>query len=159
MKINLPEKYADLYLKALSEKKRALEAKIEDFKKEIMEIDNHMQALTSMSIFQDSQATYNPINIDVASYRSEWPWTRKITHYQEVTNKLFTSSEVVDYILRKEPSLIKSKVRSSISAALSNRHKKGEYIKYIHPATDTTYYGLPEWFINGQRPIPEYVPD
>ena len=37
MKINVPEKYADLYLKALSEKKLLLEAKIEEFKKEIQE--------------------------------------------------------------------------------------------------------------------------
>ncbi|UII34369.1 hypothetical protein LVD17_11170 [Fulvivirga ulvae] len=158
MKINVPEKYAELYLKALSEKKKLLEAKIEDFKKEIEEIDNHISALTSLSIFQDNPS-YAPPRWEAKGYQEEWPWTKKISHYQEVTLKIFTSSEVVDYILRKEPRLTRSKVRSSISAALSNKHKSGTYIKFIDPITSITYYGPSAWFINEHEPEFNHVPD
>ncbi|MBL6449786.1 hypothetical protein JMN32_25975 [Fulvivirga sp. 29W222] len=157
MKINVPEKYADLYLKALSEKKKILEAKIEDFKREIQEIDNHISALTSMPIFHDTPS-YAP-RWEARSYQEEWPWTKKITHYQEVKTKIFTSSEIVDYIIQKEPKLTKSKVRSSISAALSNKHKSGKYIKFIDPVTSTTYYGPSDWFLNEHEPHLDYIPD
>lgn len=158
MKINVPEKYADLYLKALGEKKKALEAKIEDFKKEIEEIDNHISALTSLPIFQDS-TSYNPARWEAKGYQEEWPWTRKIAHYQEVKMKLFTSAEVVDYILEKEVRLNKNKVRSSISAALSNKHKSGSYVKFIDPITSVTYYGPAEWFLNEREPRLDHLPD
>ena len=158
MKINVPEKYADLYLKALSEKKKALEAKIEDFKKEIEEIDNHISALTSLSIFHDTPS-YAPPRWEPNRYQEEWPWTKKITHYQEVKTKIFTSSEVIDYIIQKEPKLTKSKVRSSISAALSNKHKSGAYVKFVDPITSNTYYGPSDWFINEHEPYLDHVPD
>lgn len=158
MKINVPEKYADLYLKALSEKKKILEAKIEDFKKEIQEIDNHISALTSLPIFQDA-SPYTPPRWEAKGYQEEWSWTKKISHYQDVNMKIFTSSEVIDYILRKEPKLIKNKVRSSISAALSNKQRSGLYIKFIDPVTGTTYYGPSDWFINDREPHLNHVPD
>ncbi|MTI19558.1 hypothetical protein E1176_00845, partial [Fulvivirga sp. RKSG066] len=144
MKINVPEKYADLYIKALVERKKMLEAKIEDFKKEIEEIDSHVSAFTSMPIFNESHE-YSSIKWESKGYRSEWPWTKKISYYEEFRGQLMTSNEVVDFIMDKEPDLIKTKVRSSVSAALSNRLKTETYIKFIDPISQTTYYGPKEW--------------
>lgn len=158
MKINVPEKYADLYLKALGERKRALEAKIADFRKEIEEIDNHISALTSLPIFHDT-TTYSPKQLEAKGYQPEWSWTRKIAYYQEFRKKLFVASEIVDFIIEKEPALNKSKVRSSISAALSNKHKSGHYIKFVDPVTGSSYYGPPEWFIKDQEPHLKHLPD
>ncbi|ELR71354.1 hypothetical protein C900_02812 [Fulvivirga imtechensis AK7] len=157
MKINVPEKYADLYLKALGERKKALEAKITDFRREIEEIDNHISALTSLPIFND--APYSPMQLEAKGYQPEWPWTRKITYYQDFKQKLFIASEIVDFIIEKEPALNKSKVRSSISAALSNRHKSGHYIKFTDPVTGSSYYGPSDWFINEQEPHLKHLPD
>ena len=42
MKVNIPEKYTDLYIKALGDKKKALQMKINQFKAEIEEIDSHL---------------------------------------------------------------------------------------------------------------------
>ncbi len=145
MKINVPDKYADLYLKALTEKKRALEARIEEFRKEIVEIDNHISNLTSLPIFQD-QSSQQTIRWDPAAYRAQWPWTRKIAHYLEQKDKLVTSAEVLNYILEQEPELDKQKARSSISAALSNKIRSGEYRKFTDPVTQTAYYGITDWF-------------
>jgi hypothetical protein len=145
MKINVPEKYADLYLKALTEKKKALEARIEEFKKEIEEIDNHISTLTSLPIFQD-QTQQNIVRWDPAAYRSQWPWTRKIAHYLDLTKVLITSAEAVSFITDQEPDIDKQKVRSSVSAALSNKIRSGEYKKFTDPITQTAYYGPGEWF-------------
>lgn len=157
MKINVPEKYADLYLKALGERKKSLEAKIADFRKEIEEIDNHISALTSLPIFSDNTA--NPIQWEAKGYKPEWPWTRKIAYYQDFKKKLFLASEIVDFIIDKEPDLNKSKVRSSISAALSNKHKSGQYTKFVDPVTASAYYGPSDWFIKEQEPRLNYLPD
>ena len=157
MKINVPEKYADLYLKALSEKKQALEARIEEFRKEISEIDNHISTLTSLPIFQD-QVSHKTIRWDTDSYRSQWPWTRKIAHYMNATDKLVASAEVVEFILEQEPDSDKQKVRSSVSAALSNKIRSGEYKKFTDPVTQTAYYGLNEWF-NEDIPEIEKIPE
>ncbi|UII22593.1 hypothetical protein [Fulvivirga ligni] len=158
MKLNIPEKYADLYLKALSERKRTLEDKIEEFKKEIEDIDNHISALTSIPIFQDNLPV-NTYQKKSKTYREEWPWSRKITYYQELTKQLMTSSEVVDFIMSKEPTLDKNKVRSSISAALSNKHRSGDYTKFVDPVTNSAYYGPPEWFVSKDQPHLTYVPN
>lgn len=158
MKINVPEKYADLYLKALGERKKALEAKIADFRKEIEEIDNHISALTSLPIFTD-HPSYNPMQWETKGYQPEWSWTRKIAYYQDFRKKLFVASEIVDFIIEKEPTLNKSKVRSSISAALSNKHRAGDYIKFIDPITGASYYGPNEWFIKDQEPHLKHLPD
>ncbi|UII27991.1 hypothetical protein LVD15_06090 [Fulvivirga maritima] len=158
MKLNIPEKYADLYLKALSERKRMLQAKIAEFQREIDDIENHMSALTSIPIFQDNLPT-SKSKYQANSYQEEWPWSRKITYYQELNKQIMTSAEVVDFILNKEPSLDKNKVRSSISAALSNKHRSGDYIKFVDPVTNTAYYGPPEWFINKEQPHLTYVPN
>ena len=157
MKINVPEKYADLYLKALTEKKKALEARIEEFRKEIGEIDMHISNLTSLPIFQD-QASIKTVRWDPTAYRSQWPWTRKIAHYLEVSDKLATSSDVISFILEQEPELDKQKVRSSVSAALSNKIRSGEYKKFTDPVTQTAYYGLNEWF-DDDTPEMERLPD
>jgi len=158
MKINVPEKYADLYIKALVERKQMLERKIEDFKKEIEEIDSHISAFTSMPIFND-QASFNTVKWETKGYRSEWPWTKKISYYTEFKGKLMTSGEVVNFIMEKEPELNKSKVRSSVSAALSNRLKNATYVKFIDPITQTSYYGPKEWFSNDDEPQVDFLPN
>jgi hypothetical protein len=158
MKINVPEKYADLYLKALTEKKRALEERIEEFKREIEEIDTHISNLTSMPIFKEPQ--FQTIaKWDTATYRIQWSWTRKIGFYYESASQLATSAEVVDFILEKEPEEDRSKVRSSISAALSNGIRSGQYKKFTDPVTNTTYYGPSEWFNSQEQPDVVYIPD
>jgi hypothetical protein len=158
MKINVPEKYADLYVKALSEKKRALEERIEEFKREIAEIDGHISNLTSMPIFNEPQYQ-SIVRWDTSSYRPQWPWTKKISFFQEVTKRLATSSEVVAFILEKENGLDKTKVRSSISAALSNGIKKGHYQKFTDPVTHTAYYGQSVWFDKNNQPEVRFLPD
>ena len=158
MKINVPEKYADLYLKTLAEKKKILEAKIRDFRKEIEEIDNYISSITSLPIFQDNPSSYS-IPWKIAGYQAQWTWTRKIAHYQELKLRIFTSSELIDFIVENEQNLNKSKVRSSISAALSNKHKTGSYRKFLDPITGTAYYGPSQWFIKDHEPHPNYLPD
>lgn len=158
MKINVPEKYADLYIKALAERKKMLEAKIEDFKNEIEEIDSHMSALTSMPIFNEGASFYT-VKWETKGYRNEWPWTKKISYYEEFKGKLMTSSDVVNFILDKEKELDKSKVRSSVSAALSNRLKNKSYTKFIDPVSQTAYYGPTEWFVNEKEPHVDFLPN
>jgi hypothetical protein len=158
MKINVPEKYADLYVKALSEKKRALEERIEEFKREIEDIDNHIRNLTSLPIFQEPQYQ-SIVKWDTSSYRPQWPWTKKISFFQEVTRRLSTSGEVVGFILEKEPALDKTKVRSSISAALSNGIRKGQYQKFLDPVTQNAYYGPSDWFGENSEPEVQFLPE
>jgi hypothetical protein len=158
MKINVPEKYADLYIKALEEKKKGLIDKINQFKHEIGEIESHINSLTSMSIFGDT-VEGNTANWKTNDYSSQWPWTKKITYYQEFRQKLITTSEVVDFIVDKEPELNKSKVRSSVSAALSNRLKSNDYEKFKDPVTGASYYGPASYFLNPYEPQIEYMAD
>ena len=157
MKVNIPEKYADLYIKALVERKKMLESKIQDFKKEIEEIDSHVSALTSIPIFNETENKYT-VRWETKGYRNAWPWTKKITYYEEFKGKLMTTNEVVDFIMDKEPDLNKTKVRSSISAALSNRLKKKNYIKFVDPVSQTSYYGPSDWFIDEQEPKIDRLP-
>ena len=158
MKVNIPEKYADLYVKALQEKKKGLVDKINQFKHEIAEIESHINSLTSMSLFGDT-VEGNVTNWKTNDYNSQWPWTKKITYYQEFKRKLITTSEVVDFIVDKEPELNKSKVRSSVSAALSNRLKSNAYEKFKDPVTGTSYYGPVNYFLNPHEPQIEYMSD
>ena len=158
MKVNIPEKYAELYLKALSEKKQVLEAKIQEFKREIKEIETHMSALTSLPIFSDNQIVPK-INWNTNTYQPDWSWSRKISYYEDYKGKLITSSEIIDFIFDKEPSLDKQKLRSSISAALSNRTRSGLYTKFIDPIANATYYGPKEWFDDANEPLIEFLPD
>lgn len=156
MKVNIPEKYADLYVKALEEKKKGLLDKISQFKREIGEIESHINSLTSMSIFGDTAESHSP-KWKTNDYSSQWPWTKKITYYQEFKQKLITTSEVVDFIVSKEPALDKSKVRSSVSAALSNRLKSSSYEKFRDPVTNVSYYGPVSYFLNPYEPHIEYM--
>lgn len=157
MKINIPEKYTDLYIKALQEKKKILVDKINQFKVEIEEIDSHLNGLTSMSIFQESK-TEQHSNWKTNSYQIAWSWTKKITYYQQFKSKIITTAEVVDFIVDKEPDLNKSKVRSSVSAALSNWVKKQQYRKFEDPVSGTSYYGPLAIFINQHEPNIESMP-
>lgn len=156
-KFNVPEKYADLYIKALSERKQHLTNKIEDFKREILEIENHIDNLTGTPLFADS-AHYSTYNRQNTAYSPGWPWTRKIAYYQGFIGKLITSNEAVDYIIGNEPSLDKMKVRSSVSAALSNGIRSGKYTKFNDPTGSTTYYAPSEWFDKMGQPLIEYLP-
>lgn len=158
MKVNIPEKYAELYLKALTEKRKVLEAKIAEFTKEIKEIDTHISALTSLPIFSDNQIVPR-INWNTNTYQAEWSWSRKISYYEDFKSKLITSSEIVNFILEKEPRLDKQKLRSSVSAALSNRTRSGLYTKFIDPISNATYYGPKDWFDEQEEPLIEYLPD
>lgn len=158
MKIDLPEKYADLYLKALVERKHMLESKIDDFKREIEEIDGHISKLTSFSIFNDNQV-YGKVKWETSGYRPEWPWTQKIGYYLDFRGKVSTTQDVVNFLLEKEPELDKSKTRSSVSAALSNKAKNGKYTKFVDPVTQQTYYGLSEWFDEQHHPGLDHVPN
>lgn len=157
MKFNVPEKYADLYIKALSERKRQMENKIEDFKREILEIENHISNLTSMPIFNE-QHDLGDFNKNSLAYSRDWPWTRKIAYYQDFIGKLVTSNEAVDYIVDNEPELEKMKVRSSVSAALSNGTRSGKYTKFNDPTSSATYYAPSEWFDKSGQPLLEYLP-
>jgi hypothetical protein len=157
MKINVPEKYADLYLKALTEKKQALEERIEEFRKEISEIDDHISTLTNLPIFQD-QANPHMVRWDPTAYRQQWPWTRKIAHFLDLSQTLVTSGDVIQFIVNQEPELDKQKVRSSVSAALSNKIRTGEYKKFTDPVTQTAYYGQISWF-DKDTPQLQHLPD
>jgi len=158
MKVNIPEKYADLYVKALEQKKQGLLEKIRQFKQEIGEIESHINSLTNVPLFSDTvEGQAN--NWKTNEYNAQWPWTKKITYYQEFKHKLITTSEVVDFIVDKEPELNKSKVRSSVSAALSNRLKTNSYEKFKDPVTGTSYYGPASYFINPYEPQIEYMSD
>ena len=158
MKINVPEKYADLYLKALTEKKKALEERIAEFQQEIEEIDTHISNLTSMPIFQEPQFQ-TVVKWDTATYRTQWSWTRKISFYFESVGKLAPSNDIVGLILDKEPEQDRSKVRSSISAALSNGIRSGQYKKFIDPITNTTHYGPANWFDSQDQPDVDHIPE
>ena len=158
MKINVPEKYADLYLKALTEKRQTLELKIEEFKKEIQEIDNHIRNLTSFPIFNDGPA------LDLSSWHTseyvpQWSWTKKIAQFESIKGKLILATEVVAYILDHEASLDKNKVRSSVSAALSNWVKGKKYLKFKDPISGNTYYGPTDWFLSDGKPQIDFIPD
>lgn len=157
MKVHIPDKYTDLYVKALEEKKLSLQEKISQFKAEIDEISTHINTMTSMSLFSES-LTDDTVNWKTNNYQPQWPWTRKITYYQEYRGKLITTTEVVDFIFDKEPELNKSKARSSVSAALSNNVKKNKYRKFEDPVTGTTYYGPLRFFINQTEPGIEFMP-
>lgn len=157
MKINVPEKYTDLYIKALQEKKSVLVDKINQFKMEINEIDNHLNSLTSMSIFQEGKSEYQT-NWKTHNYQTAWTWTKKITYYQQFKNKIITTAEVVEFIIEKETGLNKGKVRSSVSAALSNWVKKEQYLKFEDPVSGIAYYGPPSLFINQNEPNIEFMP-
>lgn len=157
MKINVPEKYADLYLKALVERKGMLESKIQDFKQEIEEIDTHISNLTSLPIFSDS-GSFNKVQWETKSYRAEWAWTKKISYFIDFKGTLITSGDVVNFLLEKEPQLDKRKIRSSVSAALSNKIKQRLYSKFNDPVTNTTYYGPTEWFGIEGKPQVGYLP-
>ncbi|HNP18893.1 MAG TPA: hypothetical protein PKL31_10695 [Fulvivirga sp.] len=157
MKINVPEKYADLYIKALMERKELLLKKIEDFRNEMLEIDNHISNLTSLPIFNDSGSDHQNWNIN--SYSKSWPWTKKIAYLQGFRMKLVTSQEAVDFIMKNEKELDKSKVRSSVSAALSNGLRSGKFTKFIDPTGTATYYGPSEWFNGDGQPQLNFIPD
>ena len=51
MKVNIPEKYTDLYVKALEDKKKVLNQKISQFQAEIAEIDAHLAGLLKLAAF------------------------------------------------------------------------------------------------------------
>ncbi|MEM6359601.1 MAG: hypothetical protein AAF149_06350 [Bacteroidota bacterium] len=158
MKINVPEKYADLYLKALAERKQALEQKINAFKDEIAEIDNHIRNLTSIPIFNETDELHTQV-LNFDGYSPEWSWTRKISFFQQQVNHIFTAGDIVEFILESEPDLDKSKSRSSISAALSNWVRQKRYSKFIDPLSNTTYYGPSDWFLSNGNPQIDYIPD
>jgi len=158
MKVNIPEKYAELYLKALTEKKKVLETKIQEFQKEIKEIETHISTLTSLPIFSDNQIVPK-INWNTNTYQPEWSWSRKISYYEDFKGKLITSAEIVNFILEKEPTLDKQKLRSSVSAALSNRTRSGLYTKFQDPIANATYYGPKDWFDQNDEPLTEFLPD
>lgn len=156
--MNLPEKYTDLYIKALQEKKKSLQDKIAQFKSEILEIDSHLNSLTSLPLFGESR---KPLDLDTLNnqYQEEWTWIKKITHYQDIKKTLVRTMEIVEYICEKEPTLNKAKVRSSISSALTNKMNKGEYRKFNDPVAGHTYYGPPAFFINKNEPHLEFMPE
>jgi hypothetical protein len=158
MKVNIPEKYTDLYVKALKEKKQNLQLKINQFKAEINEIDVHLDSLLNLPLFQENEAQ-NLMHQKTNTYHDQWPWTKKIAYFIDFRRKLVRTMEVVDFIMEKEPDLNKSKVRSSVSAALSNKMKKGVYRKFEDPVTANTYYGPANYFLNMHEPQIEYMPD
>ncbi|MEM7107542.1 MAG: hypothetical protein AAF519_04890 [Bacteroidota bacterium] len=158
MKINVPEKYADLYLKALAERKQVLEQKIRSFKDEIAEIDNHIRNLTSIPIFNEADELRSQV-LNFEGYSEEWPWTKKINFFQQQINHIVTAGDIVECILESEPDLNKTKARSSISAALSNWVRQKRYSKFIDPLSNTTYYGPSDWFLSNGNPQIDYIPD
>ena len=158
MKVNIPEKYTDLYVKALEEKKKTLNQKIAQFQAEIAEIDAHLSTLLNLPLFEEGEQQ-SALHQKTNSYHDQWPWTKKIAYYLTYKQKLVKTTEVVEFILEKEPTLIKSKVRSSVSAALSNKMKKGAYRKFEDPVTGSTYYGPANYFLNAHEPHIEYMPE
>ncbi|GAA5020895.1 hypothetical protein GCM10011506_03860 [Marivirga lumbricoides] len=157
MKVNIPEKYTDLYVKALKEKKQMLQLKINQFKAEINEIDVHLDSLLNLPLFHENEEQ-NLMHQKTNAYHDQWPWTRKIAYFIDFKKKLIKTMEVVEFIMEKEPELNKAKVRSSVSAALSNKMKKGVYRKFEDPVTNTTYYGPATYFLNLHEPHIEYMP-
>ncbi|WMN11927.1 hypothetical protein QYS49_31810 [Marivirga salinae] len=158
MKVNIPEKYTDLYIKALGDKKKALQMKINQFKAEIEEIDSHLSNLVNLPLFQENEAQ-NLLHQKTNAYHDQWAWTKKIAYFIDFKRKLVKTNEVVDFIMEKEPDLNKSKVRSSVSAALSNKMKKGVYRKFEDPVTSNTYYGPVSFFLNQHEPQIEFMPE
>lgn len=158
MNINLPEKYTDLYVKALQEKRKSLIEKINQFNKEVEEIDTHINSLTNLSLFEGNMKPSSNV-WKTNKYNEQWPWTKKITFFQQFRGKLITTAGVVDFIVSKEPELNKNKIRSSVSAALSNRLKTNKYLKFRDPVTGSTYYGPSDYFINEHEPKMEYMPE
>jgi len=158
MKLNIPEKYTDLYVKALEEKKIALQQKINQFQAEIAEIDTHLANLLNLPLFQDNEQQHQ-MHQKTNTYYDQWSWTKKIAFYVDFRSKLVKTTEVVDFIMEKEPTLKKAKVRSSISAALSNKIKKGTYRKFQDPVTNSTYYGPIAYFLNQKEPQIEFMPE
>lgn len=154
--LSVPEKYVDLYLKALNEKKKQLEIKIEEFQKEIEEINNHIKSLTSLSIFND-YPLQSPVRWETKGYIKEWAWTQKVSYFADKKGLLFSANEIVDLIMNKEPEQERDKVRSSISAVLSNRVRTMEYEKMQHPVSHVSYYGPSEWFERG-APKEKFLP-
>lgn len=158
MKVNIPEKYTDLYVKALGEKKKALQMKINQFKAEIEEIDSHLSNLLNLPLFQENEAQ-KLMHQKTNAYHDQWAWTKKIAYFVDFRRKLIKTNEVVDFIMEKEPDLNRSKVRSSVSAALSNKIKRGNYRKFEDPVTGSTYYGPAAFYLNQQEPQIAYMPD
>ncbi len=158
MKINVPEKYADLYIKALVERKQVLEEKITEFRNEIAEIDNHIRNLTSIPIFNDgNELDFN--NLSLNGYSANWPWTKKIAFFEQKMKKIFTANDAVDFIIKSEPDLDKGKVRSSVSAALSNWVRGKRYQKFTDPTSNNSYYGPSDWFLSNGTPQIDVIPD
>jgi hypothetical protein len=158
MKVNIPEKYTDLYVKALEEKKKVLQSKINQFQAEIVEIDAHLVSLLNVPLFQENEQQ-DLLHQKTNAYYDQWPWTKKIAYFVEFRRKLVKTMDVVDFILEKEPTLNKAKVRSSVSAALSNKMKKGNYRKFEDPVSGATYYGPVVYFLNAHEPRIENMPD
>jgi len=158
MKVNIPEKYTDLYVKALEDKKKVLNQKISQFQAEIAEIDAHLAGLLNLPLFQDNEQQ-DLLHQKTNAYYDQWPWTKKIAYFIEFRRKLVKTNEVVEFIVEKEPTLKKSKVRSSVSAALSNKIKKGAYRKFEDPVSGSTYYGPANYFLNQHEPQIENMPD
>jgi hypothetical protein len=158
VKINVPEKYAELYLKALTDRRAQLQEKIKEFQKEIEEIEHHIGGLTSIPIFKDDQYD-SPVKWETDGYRKEWTWSRKINYIFQTTRTLCTAKYVVDFILSKEIDADKNKVRSSVSAVLSNRIRNGKGRKFIDPVTDQVFYGDDSWFDQNEEPKIEHLPE
>lgn len=158
MNVNLPEKYTDLYVKALQEKRKSLLDKINQFKKEVEDIDSHINSLTNLPLFNENTQVDSGA-WKTNKYSEQWAWTKKITFFQEYSGKLVTTAGVVEFIISKEPELNKNKVRSSVSAALSNRLKSNNYLKFTDPVSGATYYGPSDYFINEHEPKMEYMPE
>ncbi len=76
MKVNIPEKYTDLYVKALEEKKQVLQAKISQFQAEISEIDAHLVSLLNLPLFHENDQQ-NLLHQKTNTYYDQWPWTKK----------------------------------------------------------------------------------
>ncbi|MEM7551691.1 MAG: hypothetical protein AAF363_18550 [Bacteroidota bacterium] len=158
MKVNIPEKYAELYLKALIEKKGHLLDKIREFEKEIKEIDQHIQTLTSIPIFHEE--TYQgPVKWETTSYKEEWSWSKKVEFYFSQLEKVANAKDIVEFIINNEKNSDRTKVRSSISAALSNGHKNRSFLKFTDPVSSITYYGKPDWFNEKSIPKMEHIPE
>ncbi len=158
MKVNIPEKYTDLYVKALEDKKKVLHQRINQFQAEIAEIDAHLSTLLNIPLFEDSEQ-HELLQQKTNAYYDQWPWTRKIAYFVDFKRKLVKTNEVVTFILDKEPALNKSKVRSSVSAALSNKLKRNTYRKFEDPVNGSTYYGPATYFLNQHEPHIKYMPD
>jgi len=153
--LTIPKKFASEYIKFLTAKKNKLSSQLQQLQKELSELDNHINSISNYPIFKESQ----DMSIEIKDYNPSLPWTRKVSIYGNKKVKLMNSNEVVNFILENEPNLDKEKVRSSISAVLSNRVKSETYLKHTDPASEITYYGLKDWFDDFGEPKREYLPD